>query len=91
MLKREKKLLKKVIEHYGTKSQLGMVQEECAELIQAVSKFNRDGSNANLLNLMEEAEDVQIMLDQLWLMYPRMQSFRREKMERMKERINKDG
>lgn len=56
--------LKEIADHYGLDSQLSILQEECAELIQAVSKFRRvyDGS---LSLLMEEMADVEIMLEQI--------------------------
>lgn len=55
-----KKLKKKIAKHYGSQ-QLDILQEECAELIQAVSKYKRYG---NVENLKEEIADVQIMIDQ---------------------------
>lgn len=63
----------KIIEHYGTASQLGIAMEECAELIQAISKMNR---SAGFLpdsvrfceakaNLEEEMADVIVCINQL--------------------------
>lgn len=78
MNKQERAVLKAAIDKYGNDSQLAVAQEECAELIQAISKLNRAGSSdhpgrtakAAMNNLMEEAADVQIMLDQIRIMYP---------------------
>ena len=54
--------LKQIADHYGLDSQLNMLQEECAELIQAVSKYRRTGK---LENLDEEITDVKILLKQI--------------------------
>lgn len=54
--------LKQIADHYGLDEQLNMLQEECAELIQAVSKYRRTGK---LENLDEEITDVKILLKQI--------------------------
>lgn len=33
--------IERIAEHYGMEAQLDVLQEECAELIQAVSKYKR--------------------------------------------------
>lgn len=53
--------LKTIADHYGLDSQLNILQEELAELIQAVSKFRRERSN----HIIEEIADVLLMLDQI--------------------------
>lgn len=55
------KHLKTIADHYGLDAQLDMLQEECAELIQAASKYKRNGS----YSIIEEMADVYIMLDQV--------------------------
>ena len=57
----------KIADHYGLNSQLDILQEECAELIQAVSKYRRD-NNPNPFDKMhieEEIADVEIMVAQI--------------------------
>lgn len=54
--------LKVIADHYGLDGQLGILQEECAELIQAVSKFHRNGMETLMV---EEMADVLIMIDQI--------------------------
>lgn len=51
----------KIADHYG-ESQVDILQEECAELIQAISKYRRGGSYKLTL---EEIADVEIMIDQI--------------------------
>lgn len=53
--------LKQIADHYGLDKQLDMLQEECAELIQAVSKYKRTRITA----IVEEMADVYIMLYQI--------------------------
>lgn len=49
------------INTFGEKAQEGVAQEECAELIQAISKKHRGLKN----NIAEEIADVEIMIEQL--------------------------
>ena len=53
--------LKTIADHYGLDSQLNILQEELAELIQAVSKFRRGDPS----HIIEEIADVYIMLEQI--------------------------
>lgn len=61
--------LKKIAKHYGYGAQSNQLIEECAELIQAVSKYRRaKGRRSEGLafeNLVEEIADVEIMLEQV--------------------------
>lgn len=50
-----------IADHYGLESQLNILQEELAELIQAVSKYRRGDPS----HIIEEIADVEIMLDQV--------------------------
>lgn len=56
------------IDHYGKRMQSIVCMEECAELIQAISKKLRDPTSPND-HLSEEMADVIICLHQLKLMY----------------------
>lgn len=49
------------IRTFGEKAQEDLAQEECAELIQAISKKHRGRQH----NIAEEIADVEIMLEQL--------------------------
>lgn len=53
--------LKQIADHYGLDEQLNILQEECAELIQAASKYRRTKSPV----IIEEMADVYIMLAQI--------------------------
>lgn len=56
------------IDHYGKQLQSIVCMEECAELIQAISKKLRDPTSPND-HLAEEMADVLICLHQLKMMY----------------------
>lgn len=55
------------IKHYGSDLQTVVCMEECAELIQAVSKMKRGKDNRN--NLIEEMADVMICMEILKQVY----------------------
>lgn len=59
----------KVVKRYGMPIQSTIAMEECAELIQAISKMKRDASDHNYEHLVEEMADVYIILDQLQFMF----------------------
>ena len=59
-------ILKKAIETYGEENQLNKLQEECAELIAAISRYREDPvKQKNYINVIEEAVDVETVLLQL--------------------------
>ena len=66
----KEKLYKEAIAFWGKEKQLRMVQEECAELILAVSHYLRkvesekNWENSGLDNLIEETADVLNMVEQ---------------------------
>ena len=58
--------IRAIARHYGKEPQIGVAQEECAELIQALSKIRRKGETVKAMaNLIEEIADVNIMCAQL--------------------------
>lgn len=57
-------LARKVVEKYKKAKQLSMAQEECAELIVAISHFKRGRMNAEA-EVREEMADVAFMIYQL--------------------------
>src|SRR5690606_40282290 len=59
-------ILKKAIETYGEENQLNKLQEECAELIAAISRYRENPvEQKNYINVIEEAVDVETVLLQL--------------------------
>jgi NTP pyrophosphatase (non-canonical NTP hydrolase) len=80
------------LKRYGAPAQVNMTKEECAELIVALSHFERGrGSKAEIA---EEIADVAIMLEQMTLMLgpegPVMVSSKvTEKVIRLEERLKR--
>lgn len=72
MTEKQKCQCQQICTHYGIESQKGILTEECAELIQAVSKLTRAEQSGKvfdkteaMLNLVEEMADVTIMIEQI--------------------------
>ena len=62
--------IRTIARHYGKEPQIGVAQEECAELIQAISKVRRKGETKDAIDhLAEEIADVRIMCAQLMHLY----------------------
>lgn len=61
----QEKRVGEILHHYGEQAQRRQLVEECAELIQAVTKYERTNSPAARYNLIEEMADVEIMLEQM--------------------------
>ena len=84
--------MKKSIEHYGANLQTVVCMEECAELIQAVSKMKRGRDNRD--NLIEEMADVMICMDILKQVYGisdnEIQNYVCQKQNRSIERMKND-
>ena len=70
---KERILYKKAVKHWGYPLQLGMAIEECAELIQAINKVQRqwdtDKMQEAVEHLADEVADVEIMMGQLRVMF----------------------
>lgn len=62
--------LQTIINHYGSESQLNMLIEECAEVIQSVQKVKRyPDSHLTKSCLISELAEVYIMMNQMFLMF----------------------
>ena len=85
-------VVKKSIEHYGADLQTVVCMEECAELIQAISKMKRGKDNRN--NLIEEMADVMICIEILKQVYGisdnEIQNYVCQKQNRSIERMKSD-
>jgi len=98
----ERKIMKAAIAKYGEDDQLRIAQEECAELIQSISKLRRAYAIKNnkarhdsdrmikkaKASIIEEVVDVGIMLDQIKEMIPgNYDEVREFKLERLNGRV----
>lgn len=93
-----KEILIQAIQVYGVDSQIDMCIEECSELIKALLKFRRNlkcnSKNGKELtqNVLEEIADVEIMAEQMELIFGRMevQKVREYKIGRLATRLKND-
>lgn len=99
-----KQEIRDIADHFGVSHQLSMLQEECAELIQAVSKMQRAGEWEDQSGLSEklkhtearyrvaeEMADVWIMLLQVEYLLENtglVELYARQKVGRTKRRIS---
>lgn len=104
MTKNEEKLCAAIVEHYGFLAQTRILQEECAELIMAASKINRQyeaydngeiSDDKYFKNFVEEMADVRIMLEQMrqYLMDLGLYDYEyviRKKLKRQKARMENE-
>jgi NTP pyrophosphatase (non-canonical NTP hydrolase) len=93
-MKYENKIYRLAVKKWGYPLQLGMLIEECAELIQATNKVLRYKNSSNekdcIYNLAEEIADVEIMIGQLKIMFnwykfkEKIKEHKEEKLTRLK-------
>ena len=86
-------LLDRAITTYGAPAQMDMAVEEMAELTKALCKIKRAQAGCEVTaaigNVIEEMADVQIMLDQLRIIFHRSTEEAEEaKLERLKNRLD---
>lgn len=86
-------LLDRAITAYGAPAQMDMAVEEMAELTKALCKVKRATHGATttaaVSNVIEEIADVQIMLDQLRLIFARStDEVEEDKLRRLLGRLN---
>lgn len=87
---KETDLLLGAIRKWGRELQIEMAIEECSELIHALQKLKRDGTNTEKYNhVCEEVADVDIMIQQLKFIfsYQMIEEYRIIKLERLEKRI----
>lgn len=63
----DKELFCAMIEKFGVETQIGMLTEECGELLVAISKHRRKLAGSN--SVVEELVDLTIMLEQMKCIY----------------------
>lgn len=86
-------IYKTAINHWGNDMQINQAVEEMAELIQAINKMRQQPSPDHLDNVDEEIADVEIMLDQLKLIYgitdQKIIEIKEKKLERLQKTLEK--
>lgn len=86
-----KEILERAIHTYGIHAQVDMCLEEMSELSKALLKMRRSGGDIadKLDNIREEIADVQIMIDQMKMIYGEelIEKIERLKLARLENRL----
>lgn len=87
-------IMQQAIKTYGVQAQCDVAIEEMAELTKAIMKLRRVADDygktqAALDNLLEEIADVDIMIDQMKIMWgpKQVEGYREKKLERLAKRM----
>lgn len=86
----EENILLQAVAEYGAEAQTDMMIEEMSELTKALLKNRRSESKRTRENIIEEMADVQIMLDQMKLIYDvdgELDDYRKLKLIRLAARL----
>jgi len=86
------KLFNEAIELWGANSQVRMMFEEMAELMKALCKIDRHRSPESILNVCEEIADVEVVLEQMKLIFGNdeyRESIKNKKLKRLKDKVEK--
>lgn len=85
-------ILLQVIAEYGKDAQTDMMIEEMSELTKALLKRRRYPDDESTVdNIREEMADVQIMLDQMRIIYGDDSQYREQKLHRLAQRLGIAG
>ena len=98
MTKEQKAKCKQIFQHYDVHAQERQLIEECAELIQALTKYERKFETGRpaaeeKVNVMEELADVMIMCEQFagsWFKEQPLNAMIDRKLERQMQRIRSE-
>ncbi|WKY45984.1 DUF6273 domain-containing protein [Eubacteriaceae bacterium ES2] len=84
---KQEEILRKAVSKWGMKLQSIKAIEEMSELTKELSKVMLDQDQSNNENLLEEMADVQIMLDQLAIIYGSPEKWIKKKLDRLKNKF----
>lgn len=93
----ENQLFNLVFMQNGEANQRRIAIEECSELIKALCKYDRYFADEEIdkkilrLNIIEEMADVEIMIDQLKLMFDHNNDFEQAKEQKLKRLAKRIG
>jgi len=90
---RKQELYQEALILWGEDVQVAIAIEEMAELIQALIKLERDRRDANDDKVREEIADVEIMMEQLRILFgpKRIDEIKAHKLRRLQRRIKSGG
>lgn len=88
---RRNMVLVDAVQTWGAEAQQQMMVEEMSELTKALCKLYRAKTEADaekaIGNIREEMADVQIMLDQMKILFGGIEDYEREKLDRLEKRL----
>lgn len=88
---RRDRILRDAVQTWGRDAQMLMMIEEMSELAKAICKYyrvvNNKTANEAFENIREEMADVQIMLDQMKVMFGDVGVYERAKLNRLEKRL----
>lgn len=88
----ESEVLQRALDTYGSLPQIVMIFEEMSELQKELCKYLR--GKYSLENIAEEIADVEIMLEQMMMLFccaDDVRDWRRRKVARLKKRLDGDS
>ena len=83
--------MKQAMNFYGLAIQFRKLQEECGELVAAISRYMNNPTTVGFLNVIEETVDVKIVSEQFFENYynhAMVKEFENMKLERLEGWIN---
>ena len=85
-VREEDNLYKEALSTWGEEAQVKMAMEECAELIQVLVKYGRYINGSTVEQIQGEIADVQIMLNQLKIVFgeDRISEIKLQKLEKVR-------
>ena len=83
---KEKNLYQKEVNLWGFESEEQMMIEEMAELTTALCHISRN--RGSIEAVMEEIADVEIMLNQMKIIFPSIEAIKKKKLERLALRVD---
>ena len=90
-----KEIYRKCIERWGEELQVGMLSEEIGELLIAVNKYRRKTTEDNKRNVCEELADVQIMMEQIEILFDldssQIHNWYEKKLDKLEEMLMPSG
>ena len=86
---KEENLYQKAVSLWGFESQIQMIIEEMAELTTALCHVLRNRESIEAV--MEELADVEIMLNQMKIIFPSIEAIKKEKLERLALLIKRES
>lgn len=79
--------IREILDYFGDSNQQEKAIEEAAEFIQAMIKYRLDGSLESAAHVREEMADLEIMIDQMKLIFGDLKDVREFKLRRTLKRI----